>query len=691
MSGRQTAAAPADLTARADRSWEYEEAPQNDNKAGLAAPSSLSPRQLWRLLVANARRIVLLSLALFAFGMLLLAILPAKYTATSLVLIDPREQRITNEQDVLPGIGQDAAALQSIIEIAKSDGFLRPLIERLNVAADPEISGGETNIAQLLTRFRNRLDVTRRGLTYVVAISFSSSDANKAAHYATAIAEAFVAEQAKTRSLATQQAAEWLNNRLAALRDQLTKSEDAVAAFRAQYKLIDAGRDSTLRQVRATELTQQASLAKLRAEEAKTRYDQITRDLKSNVDTSSGSRSELLSALRAQRTQLNDQIAQKRAVLGDRHPDVIVSLNQRELVERQIDVERRQILQAAKSDYETLRAQQKHFEDLLGATESEMVSTAQAAVKLQDLQRQVDANRSIYEQFLSRYKTTNEQRSMQTEQTRVVSTATVPVRPSRPPLSVLIAGIAAAAMIMAVFGVMLYETSGRRLLTRAPAEPTAPAPNSANVASPASPNASVKGAEAPSPLDLPVWAVVPMQGKQTSTRHIEGSLADLLESIALTRGAQGKVVLFLSGNLRQGRPAIAEALNSLAVGRGMLSFLAQLETEQPQGVVSLQNRFLQTNTNTVRATARSLLMLFSGRAADGQAGKADIRTEFDIIVVDGTAIRNPVEIQSLASYIDYAVFLVSDTQQPDAISDAMRALAGNRTIVTGVVVDQAAA
>jgi hypothetical protein len=240
-----------------------------------------------------------------------------------------------------------------------------------------------------------------------------------------------------------------------------------------------------------------------------------------------------------------------------------------------------------------------------------------------------------------------------------------------------------------VFGVVLH--AGRRLLTRAPAEPAAPAGESTNVSPPTSTSESLKDADPASPLDLPVWAVVPMQGAHASTRHIEGSLADLLESIALTRGARGKVVLFLSGNLRQGRPAIAEALNSLAVGRGMLSFLAQLETEQPQGVVNLQNRFLQTNTNTVRATARSLLMLFSGRTADGQAGKLDIRTEFDIIVVDGTAIRNPVEIQSLASYIDYAVFLVSDTQQPDAIADAMRALAGNSTIVTGVVVDQAAA
>ena len=434
------------------------------------------------------------SLALFLLGFLVLLVFPAKYTATSLVFIDPREQKITNEQDVLPGIGQDAAALQSVIEIAKSDGFLRPLIERLNVANDAEIAGGETNIAQLLTRFRNRLDVTRRGLTYVVAFSFSSSDANRAAYYANAVAEAFVAEQAKTRSAATQQAAEWLNNRLAALRDQLTKSEDAVAAFRSQYKLIDAGKDSTLRQVRATELTQQASLAKLRAEEAKVRYDQITRDLKSNIDTSTGSRSELLTTLRAQRTQFNDQIAQKRAVLGDRHPDVIISLTQRDELERQIETERRRILQAAKSDYETLRDQQKHFEDLLNSTEREMLSTGQAAVKLQDLQRQVDANRGIYEQFLSRYKTTNEQRSLQTEQTRVVSSATVPARPSRPALPILLAAMAMAALIVSASAVIFYETSGRKLFAHAPKTSAAPeakaepaAPRCASVVPPAPP------------------------------------------------------------------------------------------------------------------------------------------------------------------------------------------------------------
>ena len=193
----------------------------------------------------------------------------------------------------------------------------------------------------------------------------------------------------------------------------------------------------------------------------------------------------------------------------------------------------------------------------------------------------------------------------------------------------------------------------------------------------------------PSPRDLPVWGVVPIKdanSRNLSARQIESSLADLLEGIALSRGLRGRVVLFLSGTMQQGRPDIAEALNSLAAGRGMLSFLVQIEPQQPQGVVNFPSSFVQTNASTVKATTQSLQLLLNGQR-DG----SDIRKDFDIIVADGTALKNPAEIESLAPYIDYAVFLVGNAQEPTGVTEAMQALASNRNIATGVVVDQAAA
>ncbi|MEZ0055855.1 uncharacterized protein involved in exopolysaccharide biosynthesis [Bradyrhizobium elkanii] len=356
----------------------------------------------------NGQRILMLAAVIFAVGVILLMLIPARYAATALVVVDPREQRVTTDQDVLPGIGQDAAALQSYVEIAKSDGFLGPVIEQLKVAEDSDISGGRTDPTRLLDRFRNRLDISRRGLTYVIAIKFTSNDPRRAAYYANAVAEAFVASQRGTRSVATDEAADWLKSRLKTLNDRLRSSEDAVAKFKLEHRIVNAGKESTTQQLRVTDLTQQVAAARARTEEAKVRYEQLQRDLKANVD--GPVKQDLLSALRAQRSALNDQIAQKRGVLGDRHPDLVMALSQLGDLNRQIEIERKKNIDTAKSEYEAQRDQQKALEDQQKAVEQQILVDGQALVKLQELQRDADANKNIYEQFLSRYKTTDEQR-----------------------------------------------------------------------------------------------------------------------------------------------------------------------------------------------------------------------------------------------------------------------------------------
>src|SRR3954452_16968511 len=433
--------APAVQTSQAGGSAEFV-------KGSLSIPAMLA---FFR---ENGRRILAITLGVFAIGVVILLLVPVRFAATALVVVDPREPRVTADQDVLPGIGQDAAALQSLIEIAKSDGFLRPLIKRLNVQNDEDIAGGQTDEARLLEKFRAHLDISRRGLTYVIGITFTSSRRERAAYYANAVAEAFVASQGRVRTDATEEAADWLNSRLKALNERLRASEDAVASFRLQHKIINAGKDSTTQQLRVTELTQQVSAARVRTEEAKARYEQAQRDLKANVD--GPAKQDLLGTLRAHRSALNDQIAQKRAVYGDRHPDLMISLSQLNDLNRQIEVERKKNIDTAKSEYEAQLEQQKSLENQLRAVESQMLADGQALVRLQELQRDADANRNIYEQFLSRFKATNEQRLLQSSQTKIASPAIPPLRPTRPPLSLLLAALAIASILIstAVVAVM---------------------------------------------------------------------------------------------------------------------------------------------------------------------------------------------------------------------------------------------
>jgi len=668
-------------------SWEAP-APKNGNRRPEFLKGALTIAGVVAFFRKNGRRIALLSLALFAIGAAILTILPVRYAATALVVVDPREQRVTNEQDVLPGIGQDAAALQSMIEIAKSDGFLRPLIEQLKIQNDDDIAGSETDPARLLDRFRNRLDISRRGLTYVIAMTFVSISPQKAAYYANAVAEAFVANQTQARTSATDEAADWLNSRLMTLSDRLRASEDAVAQFKRDYQIVNAGKDATTQQLRITDLTQQVSAARLRTEEAKTRYQQTQRDLKANVDAPV--KQDLLTALRAQRAALNDQIAQKRAVLGDRHPELVIAHSQLAELNQQIETERKRNIETAKSEYETLQDQQKTLENQLKAAETQALTDAQAQVKLQELQRNAEANKNIYEQFLARFKTTNEQRLLQSSQTKVASPASPPTRPTRPSLALLLAAIAIASTLASTATVAALEAQRKSPeRTPEPARPTKPAVAS----TPAVPH------------ELPVWARIPgrtpQDGRKTVWQKPIGSavepdltpyLRELLERIAAAPGQRGKVVLITSLKSGVGASTIARSLNLSAVNSGMMSALIQVQNDtNPMGGadVTVQSS-APSGPRASKAALRSVNLLL-GAGRDAASGEDDIRAEFALIVVDAPSLAEQPDVTSLAAHADLIVLVArGGATDETAIPDAIASLAKVTTAPIGIVINQAA-
>lgn len=690
-------------------SWEAPRAARTtpDGAAPALIKGSLTVSGALFFLRENGRRILTLALALFALGVVVLMFLPVRYAATALVVLDPRELRVTTEQDVLPGIGQDAAALQSQIEIAKSDGFLRPLIEQLKIADDDDISGGHTDMTRLLEKFRSRLEITRRGLTYVIAVSFTSNRPERAAYYANAIADAFVASQGRVRTEATDEAADWLKDRLKTLNERLRASEDAVAAFRLEHKILNAGKDSTTQQLRVTDLNQQVSAARLRTEEARARYEQVQRDLKANVE--GPVKQDLLSMLRAQRSTLNDQIAQKKAVYGERHPDLAISYSQLADINRQIEVERKKNIDTAKSEYEAQLEQQNALEKQLKAVETQMLVDGQALVKLQELQRDADANRNIYEQFLSRFKTTNEQRQLQASQTKIASPAIPPLRSTRPPLALLLAALAIGSLLtstaaIAVVASMSDQSAPIEAPVHAAVENTqgrqAQSQVQVQVQPQVQPPAAAVGRPEAMPR-LPVWARIPdlSSGANTNTvwqRPIAASaeldlgahLRPLLERIDRVPVRGCKVALVLSVGKSAGGNTVARSLNRAAVNRGMMSVLIRLQPE----FAGHQPPVTEWNDGSTTAGLQSIDELLSaGRKADASP-EDDIRSEFDLIIVHAGNLALQPDAIALAAHADLIVLVARAGELGSA---AMRrvtaALSRYDALPTGLVVNHAPA
>ena len=85
----------------------------------------------------------------------------------------------------------------------------------------------------------------------------------------------------------------------------------------------------------------------------------------------------------------------------------------------------------------------------------------QADVKLRELEREAQANRALFEQYLGRVKETSEEQGMQIPDARIVSPALTPLRPERP-AAVLLLIVAGIFGTMLAIGILLMLERTRR-------------------------------------------------------------------------------------------------------------------------------------------------------------------------------------------------------------------------------------
>ncbi len=381
-------------------------------------------------------------------------VLPAKFTATALVMVDPRTAKVTSLDEVLPGIGGDSAAIASIAEIATSDGALTPLVKAEKLDQDPEFAGASE--ADAVAALRRAVKVTRRGLTYVIEVAATAKDAEKSARIANFVAADIVSRQSATRVNASTNAAGALEGRLAELRAAAIASERAVSDYRMSHGLLDVAADSTVGQRRLAALTQQAGALRTRLEEAKARYDELRRMKPQDFGGTTTPRSDLLATLRNQLSEETRQSAELARIYGPRHPRVETSQERLATRESQTRTETPRLVEQAKAEVDTLTKQNAALEsDIAKRTNAELAMN-QDEVVLRDLIRQAEADRQIYEQFLTRQKSAHEQSTLTRPETEVVSKAVPPVKSNKPSVA-LVAPVGLFTGLLAGIGLGLLR------------------------------------------------------------------------------------------------------------------------------------------------------------------------------------------------------------------------------------------
>ena len=749
------------ITANRGELVRLEQSPLAYGYRGSEEPTDLIDfRDLWKQLRSRSQLAASVFSASMLAALLFLLIVPPTYTAVSVIHIDPRKQRVISSEAVLSGIGPDAAAVESQVELIRSTTAAAIVVKQLGLLNDPEFSRppliqlilkavmpywrdqdpvktARQQRNEVIVRFLDHLTVRRRGLTYIIEVSFDSVDAEKASMVANAISDAYLNDQLAIKVDATSRASKWLMERIDALRDKVRDSEQAVTRYKAENNIIDIGAVNsglTLNDRQLEQLNQQMISARAGAAAAKAKFDQVKRITEQDLDPGSLSdalSSDVISRLRVRYSTVARIESEYSAIYGPAHPKLTSIRLQLTTMRREIKLELGRIVASSKNESQIANSRVESLMASLRVLEQRSQKLNQANVRLAEIEREAQANRNLFEQFLSRAKETNEQRSMKNADARIVAKAMVPVQPSSPKKMIVLLVAAIGGLGLAMGSVFLCQNLDRSYRSKVDLERSTrvtclglcPAIKPRDVGMP------MNGLSRHWPWLAKLLSRSARDGaiddeagfRQLVSRIVldqsESLYADAIRSIRLGFTAAGpnlesKILLVSSALPGEGKSTIATNLaHSLAKsgsctllidadtrGGSLSQLLSHSDAPGLSDVLAGQQSLSQT---IMSDPSSSMFFMPTGRKSIDRDDSDMLindrfrqflktcRDSFDYIVIDGPPVHSMAEGRFLYRYADEALFVVEAGKTDDeAVITAMEALGSMRGKIAGTILNK---
>ena len=345
-------------------------------------------------------------------GVFYFLLVPAPYTAVASLEIDTRRfQLFQHAENFGEKMIDSAAAVESQLEILKSENIALRVVKKLNLADDPEFGQGNSIpvIGRLLgqrsdtesarTRnaikvIENSLRVQRLGMAFIIEINFQSIHSERAAEIANAIAEAYIADQLDSKYEATRQGSKWLEGRLGELRGQVANAQKAVIGYKAENNLVEDTKGRPITEQQLSNLNNQLTATRAKKTEVRTQLERISKILSNetsdattiNVAADIVSNNALITKLRAQYFENASRESEWSEKYGRDNLTVVNLRNSMRAIGRAVRDELKRTEESLKNDYDAASETEKSLEEQLQKAVVQSQGSGKAQVTLRQLE-----------------------------------------------------------------------------------------------------------------------------------------------------------------------------------------------------------------------------------------------------------------------------------------------------------------
>ncbi len=459
--------------------------------------SSVLPRQaeepdgfidldrLFSIVVRRARSVGLFVALFIALGGIYLLFATPNYTSMTQILLDENLSKYAEEEASPQNSQLLDTQIASAVEILKSGELALRVVDKINLADNDTIlnpprspfgvvkdwmksvtgvfSGGPSVSEEAARSGRRQkaaaliqqgLAVERVSRSSVVALSYRSSDPQLAAQVVRAYADAYLTDQLNANFEATERASVWLQERLDDLRQRAQVASLEVEKYRTDNGLTSA-RGELMSEQQLADLNSQLIIAQADTATASARYKQfqaiVEQGQEKAVDNATiSSKDGDNSVIRDLRTRYLAVGKREKDVtqnFGADHPQAVSLRTEKDDIGRQIYQELQQLTSSYRNEYEVAKSRESSLRENIEGTAGRNSDANRSLVHLRELEQKAAALKTLYESYLGRYEQAAQQRSFPIAKARVISEAGVPVSPSSPKKTMILA-------LSAVLGMM---------------------------------------------------------------------------------------------------------------------------------------------------------------------------------------------------------------------------------------------
>ncbi len=704
---------------KSDPSVGYQPIPAYDTAGSEELDLRNIGRVLWRRKILIVATVLLTTMGVAAGTMFL----SPKYSATAYVMIEPGQTMVVEAiEAVVAGSMADSAAIESEARVLQSRALAERVVTELKLELDPEFNGklrspslvdqvlapvkqavsaAASKVkqwmagaddkkatardpvralrAQLIDAVLSRLDVSVDGRSRVIGATFTSGNPETAARVVNTLADQYMVMQVERKYAVTQNAGEWLKDRLVDLRQRVEMAEGAAEKYRAEHGLISNG-SVMITTEEASGVGSQLAIARSQRADAEARLRELegaTAD-GSDAGTISGVLgSGLIQGLRVQEAEIERKVSDLSQKLGRSHPDLLSARAELGEIRAKIEVETQKIVQKLKNEVTAAVAREAALSESLETLKGRAGEQNQVEVKLRALEREANASRTLLETFLARAEETGSQEDYQRADAHLVSKADIPTSPVAPKKGLLVAIGFLAASAVAVGLTFLLEFMDSGFRSEEQIEQTLGVASLGLV-----------------PALKRSWGRIQRPStyvtKHPASAYVE-SIRSLCISLQLSNGDHmPRVVLIASALPNEGKTTVAVSFASFLSHAGLRVLVIDTDLRKPSvhhalGVAArpglidyLNNRspltsVIQHDPSTgidVIAAGRSRADRMDLLATDQMKELLNqLRPTYDVVILDSAPLLAVSEARILVRIADKTVFLVrwADTRRDTAL------------------------